>query len=106
MNPARTNTWLGTIIAREHWGKGFGREAKLLNLCYLFENYPIECVWSDTTDEHSRAKAGLEACGLKLAGKHYGYLYKGGRLLPSPCYRILRDEWEQLPIRQSVKRGH
>lgn len=102
---SKPNTWLGTIIAREHWGQGFGREAKLLNMCYLFENYPITSVWADTTDEHARAKAGLEACGMTLAGKHRNYLWKKGVVWHSPCYQILREQWEQLPIRGIVKRG-
>lgn len=101
----RPSTWLGTIIAREHWGNGFGREAKLLNMCHLFENFPITSIWADTTDEHSRARAGLLACGMQLAGRHDGYLWKQGRLWPSPCYQIMREDWEQLPIRQVVRRG-
>jgi RimJ/RimL family protein N-acetyltransferase len=102
---SRPTTWLGTIIAREHWGQGFGREAKLLNMCHLFENYPIRSVWADTTDEHTRAKAGLEACGLRWVGEHRNYLWKQGVVWHSPCYQIMRSEWEQLPIRGIVIRG-
>jgi RimJ/RimL family protein N-acetyltransferase len=101
----KPNTWLGTIIAREHQGLGFGREAKLLNLCYLFENYPLTMVWADTTDEHVRARAGLEAVGMRLAGRHNGYLYKRGELWPSPCYQIMREEWEEMTVRRTVIRG-
>ena len=38
---------IGTEIPSEQRSRGYGREAKLLASCHLFENFPIESLWSE-----------------------------------------------------------
>lgn len=98
-------TWLGTDIRREHWHRGFGIEAKLLMLCYLFENFPLETVHAGTLEHHTRARAGLEACGMSYIGRLSKIHHDNGKFHDIVHYRIFREEWEQLPIRDLVQRG-
>ena len=105
IRPGRPFTWLGTVIARRHWSNGFGREAKLLLLCHLFGNYPIESVIADTTDEHTRAQSGLEACGMSRMGSYRCFHWHGGKLVDIPNYQVMRTDWEAMQIRQTVRRG-
>jgi len=98
-------TWLGTCIAGKHHSRGFGREAKLLMLCHLFENFPLHSVYADTTGEHRRAQAGLEAVGMRQVGTYRACHWRAGNLVDVPLYQVMREEWEGLPIRGIVKRG-
>jgi RimJ/RimL family protein N-acetyltransferase len=98
-------TWLGTHILREHWHRGFGIEAKLLMLCYLFENYPLELVRADTCGNHFRAQRGLETAGLRSVGRVRGAHFVAGQRWHVLSYSIYREEWARLPIRRLVKRG-
>ncbi len=105
LSNGRLATWLGTCIVARHQGLGFGREAKLLNLCFLFENFPLESVFADTTGEHSRARAGLEACGFSHCGDYRACHWKAGRLIDVPNFQVMRRDWERMEIRKKLKRG-
>ena len=97
--------WVGTFIKEEHWHHGFGIEAKQLCYCYLFENYPITQVWADTVECHTRAANGLYLSGMQFDCRAKCFHFINGKYYDLVCYSILREEWEQLPIRQIVKRG-
>jgi len=97
--------WVGTYILRHHQGQGYGTEAKQLMMCYLFENYPIQVVWADTVKTHRPARTSLERCGMRYFGCRRGAIVSNGKYTDQVFYRIFREQWEQLPIRQVVKRG-
>lgn len=105
IEPGSVQTWLGTHILKEHWHRGFGIEAKLLMLCYLFENYPLELVRADTCGNHGRAQRGLEAASLSNIGRIRGAHRVDGQWWDVHSYAIYREEWERLPIRKLVVRG-
>lgn len=96
---------LGTYIRAAHRHRGYGREAKQLMLCFLFENHPIQAVQASTMEHHLRARAGLEACGLKYYGRLRGIEQEHGRFYDEVQYVIFRQEWEAMDYRQKVKRG-
>ena len=95
----------GTYILAQYRGHGFGIEAKLLQLCRLFENYPLEAVRASTMKHHVSARSSMEACGLRCFGRLRAIECVDGRCDDEVLYEIFREEWEQLPIRQVVKRG-
>ena len=97
--------WFGTFILPEHRRQGFGIEAKLLAFCFLFENFPIRSVMSDTVANHTAARKGMEACGMQLEGWLRAAHQIDGQWYDVPWYRISREQWEKLPIRGIVKRG-
>jgi RimJ/RimL family protein N-acetyltransferase len=103
--PGRLATWLGTCIAARHHSRGFGREAKLLMLCHLFENFPICSVIADTTAEHLRAQAGLQAIGMHPVGSYRACHWRAGNIVDVPNYQIMREEWEEMTVRRTVIRG-
>lgn len=105
MLPGSIQAWLGTDILREHWHRGFGIEAKLLMLCYLFENFPLTTVHAGTLEHHLRARAGLEACGMCHGGCLSRFHHDSGRFYDVVHYQIFREEWERLPTRGIIKRG-
>jgi len=98
--------WVATIIKQQHWHNGFGIEAKQLAYCHLFETYPITQVWADTVECHTRAANGIYRSGMKFDYRAKCIHHIDGRYYDLVCYSIFREEWEQLPIRQIVKRGY
>lgn len=97
--------WVGTFIKEQHWHQGFGIEAKQLCYCYLFENYPITQVWADTVECHTRAANGLHRTGMRFDSRAKCFHFIDGKYYDLVCYSLLREEWEQLPIRHQVRRG-
>lgn len=97
--------WFGTNIFPEHRGLGFGTEAKLLMLCFLFENFPVQRVGSDTVANHWAARRGMEKCGMQLEGYRRAAHMQNGQWYDIPWYVIFREQWEQLEVRSYVKRG-
>jgi len=96
---------VGTLILDGHWHRGFGIEAKQLCFCYLFENYPVERVEASTFNHHPRARRGMERSGMHMDGRLRSLHRVGGVAYDMLTYCIFREQWEQLPIRQVVKRG-
>lgn len=96
---------VGTLVLPEHWHHGFGIEAKQLCFCYLFESFAIERVEASTFSGHLRARRGMELSGMRREGSHSLLRLINGVYHELIVYRIFREEWEQLPIRQLVERG-
>ena len=96
---------VGTEIAPEHWSRGFGREAKLLAICHLFENFAIESVYADTLATHQRARAGLHALGFRLAGLRRTAFFNRGSYIGRVLYQLLREDWEAMDYRHRIERG-
>jgi RimJ/RimL family protein N-acetyltransferase len=87
---------IGTGILRRHWHRGFGREAKLLAMRLLFENYPLAAVTATTLAHHRRAIAGILAIGMRCEGAIRFSAFSNGRWAHKLKYVIFREEWEQL----------
>ncbi|MBN2080973.1 GNAT family N-acetyltransferase [bacterium] len=98
-------TWIGTFILADHRRQGFGIEAKQLMMCHLFENLPLSSILAVTMSNHARALAGLQVCGMRHIGYKRRVRQCDGKVLDEVMFQILREEWEQLPIRRIVKRG-
>jgi RimJ/RimL family protein N-acetyltransferase len=102
--PGTIAGWFGTQLAPQHRGQGLGKEAKLLMLCFLFENFPVHYVGSDTVADHWWARKGMEACGLTLNGRLTAKLLRDGQFIDVVWYGIQRPTWEQLEVRSYVTR--
>jgi len=74
-------------------------------MCYLFENFPLLRVEATTLTHHLRARRGVELAGMSLDFSERRRCWSQGKLGSWVTYRIFREEWEQLPIRQVVRRG-
>jgi RimJ/RimL family protein N-acetyltransferase len=71
----------------------------------LFENFPIECLWSDTVATHTRAIAGLEAIGYRFVGMHACAFLSQGVYEGQVWYQLMRKDWEKQAFREMVKRS-
>jgi len=96
---------VGTFVIPERRGRGFGCEAKLLVQCFLFESFPLQRVDAWTLASHSRARRGLELCGMHYEGRLRRCHFSQGCYVDRVHYVIFREQWETLPVRGYVKRG-
>jgi RimJ/RimL family protein N-acetyltransferase len=96
---------VGTFIIATHRGQGFGCEAKLLAQCFLFESFPLERVGAWTLANHAKARRGLELCGMNYESRRRRCHFSQGRYVDRVHYVIFRERWEQLPVREYVRRG-
>lgn len=97
--------WIGTFISLPHTGQRFGVEAKQLVYCHLFENYPLQRVYSETVETHSGAAKGLMLSGMRYEGRARLKTIRDGRAYDTVLYALHREEWEAMEYRHSVVRG-
>ena len=96
---------VGTFIIERHQRHGFGVEAKLLNLCFLFENLNLTQAWAVTLETHERARRGIELCGMQYRGVKRRAHFSRGVWRDEVIYSMTRREWLDHPVREYVNRG-
>jgi ribosomal-protein-alanine N-acetyltransferase len=90
---------VGTWFGRRWWGTGANRESKAL-LCHLgFEVLGLDRIGSYANVEHVRSQRALEKVGFRREGILRGWHRHGDRLLDVLIVGMLRDDWEQGPLR-------
>ncbi len=90
---------VGTWFGRRWWGTGANRESKAL-LCHLgFEVLGLDRIGSYANVEHVRSQRALEGVGFRREGILRGWHRHGDRLLDVVIVGMLRDDWEQGPLR-------
>lgn len=79
---------IGILIGdRNYWNKGYGRDAVIYLLRYLFTDRNMRVVELDTAPFNVRAQRCFQSCGFKLVHQDRGQT--GGRL----WYEIQREEF-------------
>jgi ribosomal-protein-alanine N-acetyltransferase len=90
---------VGTWFGREWWGTGANRESKAL-VCHLgFEVLGLDRIGSYANVEHVRSQRALEGAGFRREGVLRGWHRHGDRLLDVVIVGMLRDDWEDGPLR-------
>ncbi|MCB1186572.1 GNAT family N-acetyltransferase [bacterium] len=89
----RTATEIGTMILEPYWRRGYGREAKLLAMKLLFDNYPVEMVYGGTLAKHEAAIGGMLSCGMRELGRTRVNWYSRGEWTGIVYCGITRQEW-------------
>ena len=90
---------VGTWFGRPWWGTGANRESKAL-LCHLgFELLGLDRIGSYANVEHVRSQRALEGVGFRREGVLRGWHRHGDRLLDVVIVGMLREDWEDGPLR-------
>ncbi len=85
----RKEAELGIVIGnKNHWGKGYGREAVTLLLKHIFESSDFERVYLYTLDWNLRAQASFKHCGFREVRRSVDGAYH------FVIMEILREEFE------------
>jgi len=91
---------IGTWLGRAWWGTGANAECKAL-VCHLaFAVLGLERLGSYTNVDHTRSQRALERLGFRREGVLRSYHRHGERVHDVAVYGLLRDEWEDGPLRE------
>lgn len=85
----------GAIIGdKEYWGKGYGSEAKMLLLHYLFHTLNLRKISSSVIAYNDRSYAYSMKCGYKEEGRRKAQLYRKGQYWDEILLAVFRKDWE------------
>jgi ribosomal-protein-alanine N-acetyltransferase len=93
---AMVGTWLG----REHWGTGANAESKALVAHAAFEVCGLERLGAYSNPDNIRSARALERVGFTREGTLRGWHRHADRQLDVHIYGMLRDDWEDGPLRE------
>lgn len=87
---ANLGAWIGEP---EYWSGGYGTDALLLLLDYVFFTLDIRRVWLDTMSLNERVVRQMGKFGFFLEGRERRAMFADGVWLDVLIYGLLREEW-------------
>ncbi len=89
-------TDIGIMIGeKEAWSRGYGTDAIIVLLRYLFGELNLNRVSLFTDSANVRALRCYEKCGFQTEGVMREYRFKRGRYIDCVLLSILRRDWER-----------
>jgi RimJ/RimL family protein N-acetyltransferase len=89
------NCQTGALIGeKDHWGQGYGTDAKLHLLQYAFDELGMHRVGSLVHEYNERSLRYSLRCGYKEEGRARQMLFRKGRFWDLISLAIFRPEWE------------
>ena len=98
----RTCTTGALIGEKEYWGKGYGTDAKMLLLDYIFNTLNLRKVCSGVIAYNKRSLHYSLHCGYKIEGRRRKHHFKKGRYWDLIELGLFKEEW--LPIWKRYKK--
>ncbi|MFA6110293.1 MAG: GNAT family protein [Candidatus Latescibacterota bacterium] len=87
--------YLGYILRREHWGRGYGTEAARAMVEFGFGQLGLHRVWTDCVVENRASAHVLEKCGMTREGRLRHHSRRAGAWRDHFVYAILEHEFSQ-----------
>ncbi len=93
----------GALIGeKEYWGKGYGTDAKMVLLDYIFNTLNLRKVCSGAIAYNKRSLHYSLHCGYKIEGRKRKQIFKKGRYWDLIELGLFKEEW--LPIWKKYKK--
>jgi RimJ/RimL family protein N-acetyltransferase len=93
-DPNNRRAELGYALGREHWGKGYMREALTALLGYAFGELNLHRLEADVDPRNASSIKTLERLGFLREGYLRERWLVGGGIQDSLFYGLLRSEWQ------------
>ena len=81
------------IGERAYWGRGYGSDALIVFLDFLFHGLNLHKVWLRTESFNERAQRAYAKCGLRSDGTFREHTFLGGRYYDAIVMSITEDEF-------------
>jgi RimJ/RimL family protein N-acetyltransferase len=94
--PARSAVVFINIGSSEYWGKGYGTEALMIFVKYLFNQWNFNRLSLDTWDGNNRAIRAYEKVGFKIEGRQREACYVLGEYHDAVLMGLLKREFQPL----------
>lgn len=93
----------GAVIGeKDYWGKGYGTDAKMYLLDYIFNTLNLNRVGSNVIAYNKRSLRYSLHCGYKIEGRRRKMIFKKGRYWDLIDLGVFKQEW--LPIWKKYKK--
>ena len=87
----------GALIGeKDYWGKGYGTDAKMVLLDYIFNTLNLHKVCSSVIAFNKRSLHYSLHCGYKIEGRRRRHMFRNGRYWTIIELGLFKEEW--LPI--------
>ncbi len=91
---------LGIVIgAKEHWGKGYGREAITVLLEYGFHTLNLNRITLRVDADHPAAIRCYQNCGFVMEGEMRQAVFRDGQFINQYRMSILREEYQTQQVK-------
>lgn len=87
---------IGYWIAKEHAGKGLGREAVATMLSFAFEETSLNRIWASVRPENVQSRHLLDRLGFRVEGVHRQELYIDRAWRDMECLSLLREDYDRV----------
>lgn len=91
--PSRSATLYVVIGNKLYWGKGYGTDALIIFVRFLFTQWNFHRISLDTWDENTRAIKAYEKVGFKIEGRQREARFVLGTYHDAVLMGLLRDEF-------------
>jgi len=99
----RTATTGAMIGNKDYWGKGYGTDAKMILLHYVFNTLNLRKILSSVYEFNQRSLRYSLHCGYKIEGRRKKQLFRKGRYWDEIELGLFKKEW--LPYWREYKKG-
>lgn len=87
----------GAIIGeKEYWGRGFGTDAKMILLDYIFNTLNLQKACSNVISYNKRSLQYSLHCGYKIEGRRLKHIFKNGKYWTLIELGLFKKDW--LPL--------
>lgn len=93
----RRVAWLGLILCRDHWGRGYSGERAEAMLAVAFDRLDCEWVCVSHSEGNENSRRAIERYADPHGGRREALLrgWAGPGEPPEVCYAISREGWER-----------
>lgn len=93
---SRMGTTGAMIGNKEYWGKGYGQDAKMVFLDYLFNTQNFQKISSEAIITNTRSIGYNIRCGYKIEGVRKRHYYRNGVYCDQVMLAVFDDEWRAM----------
>ncbi|HTY46991.1 MAG TPA: GNAT family protein [Methanomassiliicoccales archaeon] len=83
------------IGEKDHWSRGYGRDAINVLLGYMFDEMNLERVWLYADQKNERAVSCYEKCGFKREGLLRHNHFKNDEYADDVIMAVIREDWRR-----------
>jgi len=83
------------IGEKDHWSRGYGRDAITVLLGYMFDEMNLERVWLYADQKNERAISCYEKCGFKREGLLRHNHFKNDEYTDDVIMAVIREDWRR-----------
>lgn len=96
--PARSAVLFMGIGNKEYWGQGYGSDALITFLAFLFKQWNFHRISLDTWDGNIRALKTYQNAGFKIEGRQRQARYVSGEYRDSILLGLLQTEFDEIKL--------